>query len=151
MEHAPSSDLASPEQYIQPWIYSMFFHLSLFLPELWRLLYCFIKRISYWVTEIKQAKNEKKSRKLLPLKRCRGIFKVTLNIQEVTCERKGCKSLCVPWVRWNNVQYVTVLRCFSVHYYNLKNRNKNYKFILTYSALAKLFLKMEFFGVTQFA
>lgn len=53
-------------------------------------------------------------------KRWGDIFKITVNIQEVSCERKGCKSLCVPWMRWNNIQYVTVLHYFSGYYYNLK-------------------------------
>lgn len=59
MEHAPSSVLASPEQCVQPWLYSKLFHLSLFLSELCWLPFSYSKSISYWATEVKQTTNEK--------------------------------------------------------------------------------------------
>lgn len=50
------------------------------------------------------------------------------------------KGLCGPLVRWNNTQYAVVSLCFSVHYYNLENTKENYKFMLSYPALARLLL-----------
>lgn len=147
LEHVSSAGPGSFKLYKLPWVYSMLFHLALPLPEPWWLLYPFVKNISHWVTEAKQGKTEKEK-----INHHRKDVEIFLKAQWIPTQypvrELDGKGLCRPLVRWNNAQSAVVSLCFSVHYYNLQNRKENYKFMLSYPALARLLLKVELFGVS---